>query len=560
MKKALLMLLAGVGLSVAANAQLAPGSVAPDWTRQDLNGNWHHLYADLDSGYTVYLDVSAAWCSPCWSYHNSQNLENLYAAHGPAGDNTVRVYFIEGESTNTHAQLYGTVANQNYDGFTQGDWVTGTPYPIIDTNGSVQSTWNQQYAIGYFPTIYMICRDHLIREVGQATTADLWAASQICPSYAPSATYDAKAVDYTGTNYFVCNATPTVKFQNYSTTNNITSADIKIYSGANLLATVPWTGNLAPYAVASVNVPSFAGSAFEPYKFTVTVAGDTYAANDSKDSIIRIYAAANVAAAPYTENFESGPNFPYKFSGDGGIFLYAGTNPPLNGVDGSPTRAMGFNFYNLSANATTEVVIGNFDISALSTPALNFDVAYAQYDNTTNDQLEVLVSDNCGNWTSVYSKSGATLATHAATTSVFTPTAAGDWRHEQVSLGAYASSNNLVIKFKGTSAYGNYAWVDNINLHSATGVKEVLSANSINIFPNPATDKATLQFSLTEASKVQVEVIDAMGRVIGNVANEHMNAGVNTLSINTANYAAGIYNVKVTTAGNVSTHRLTVVK
>jgi hypothetical protein len=69
------MLLAGV----SANAQLAPGSVAPNFTvsayqswlstaGSSSNGSYS-LYSYLDQGYTVFLDVSATWCGPCWNYH-----------------------------------------------------------------------------------------------------------------------------------------------------------------------------------------------------------------------------------------------------------------------------------------------------------------------------------------------------------------------------------------------------------------------------------------------------------------------------------------------------------
>lgn len=38
------------------HAQLANGSIAPDFTLVDLNGTTHTLYDYLDDGYTVFLD------------------------------------------------------------------------------------------------------------------------------------------------------------------------------------------------------------------------------------------------------------------------------------------------------------------------------------------------------------------------------------------------------------------------------------------------------------------------------------------------------------------------
>ena len=259
MKKILLFAIVALLSLSNAQAQLPNGSVAPDFTLVDLNGTSHNLYSYLDSGYTVFIDFSAVWCGPCWSYHTSGALEDLYMNHGPAGmpnvsantTDDVMVFFIEGDE--------GSLADLNGGSGSQGDWVTGTPYPIIPTySGSNSAQVTSDYQIGYWPTVYQVCPDRLVTECGQA--ASPYSLISACPPPA-SNNDDARTFDYAGETV-TCEGdlVPEIMIQNYGITN-LTSLSIEVKVNGTSQSITPWTGNLSTYATDNVTLPTLIGLA-----------------------------------------------------------------------------------------------------------------------------------------------------------------------------------------------------------------------------------------------------------------------------------------------------------
>ena len=138
--------------SLVVDAQLPSGSIAPDFTATDINGVEHNLYSLLDEGKKVIIEFSATWCGPCWAYHNTGALEDIWATYGPDGTDEVYVFFIEADDTTTQEDLEGTGTA------TQGNWIEGTGYPIIDNGGAIFD----DYAGAYYPTIYTICPNRML--------------------------------------------------------------------------------------------------------------------------------------------------------------------------------------------------------------------------------------------------------------------------------------------------------------------------------------------------------------------------------------------------------------
>lgn len=298
-------------------AQIADYSIAPDFTANDIDGNSQHLYDYLDQGYTVFIDVSATWCGPCWSYHNSGALEGLYEQYGPGtAEDKVMVFMIEGDGTTTTAELHGSGSS------TQGDWVTGTPYPILD-NAAI----GDAFEITYFPTIFKVCPNRVVTEIGQKTTAQLWASVGSCVEAVSS--NDGTVLPPIG-SAAACVGNDVelpIRLQNVGT-SALTSATIEARLGSTVLGSTQWTGNLATYDVAEVIVASYAPAANGSVTFEITSTDDDATNNTSALTVNASNAIAPGTAVTLevqTDNYGSETNWKL-FNPDGSVFASGGSD------------------------------------------------------------------------------------------------------------------------------------------------------------------------------------------------------------------------------------------
>jgi hypothetical protein len=73
---------------------IAQESNVPNLTFTDLDGITHTIHEYTDAGYKVILDFSYQQCNPCkdWALNVGHD---LWDAHGPDGDNTIRMFHID---------------------------------------------------------------------------------------------------------------------------------------------------------------------------------------------------------------------------------------------------------------------------------------------------------------------------------------------------------------------------------------------------------------------------------------------------------------------------------
>ena len=326
MKKILFSLTVALGLFGSVNAQLPDGTLCPDFTGTDINGNTHNLYSYLDAGYTVVIDVSATWCPPCWSYHQAGTLEDLWMNHGPAGGTGVSasttddviVLWIEGDASTTLADLQGTTAG------TQGDWITGTNFPIID-----DATIAQTLGIAYFPTLYTVYPDRYLEESGQGGSTYSNISANI-GNHTGSTGVDAGLFSYTGETVACGSLDVQVLIQNKGTqVLNAGDITVNVSAGGTNIGSATNSTTLAQWETESVSVPATLSSAA-----TITVeavaTGDVNNGNNSLTQAIG-FATAGSGDLTFTLTLDQYPTeTSWEFANSGGSVLASGSGYTTN--------------------------------------------------------------------------------------------------------------------------------------------------------------------------------------------------------------------------------------
>jgi len=240
MKKLLLFVICSV--FYCSYAQLPPNSFGEDFTLTDVNGNEFNLYSTLDEGKTVILDLFATWCGPCWNYAELGVLEDLQDAYP---DDVVCVA-VEADPSTSEAEIF----NSGY-----GDWTTVIDYLLMDDpTGDVAN----DYALAYYPTIYKICPDRMVTEVGQLSSVNAF-MGEINQCSSAEYSKDAKILSYLGSSVY-CGGEledASVMIQNYSVGGATLSAcDILTKVNGEVIETTPWSGSLDIYQTDVVNIGS----------------------------------------------------------------------------------------------------------------------------------------------------------------------------------------------------------------------------------------------------------------------------------------------------------------
>lgn len=541
----------------AAFAQPADWSKAKDFTVYEIdkttgtmiNNQAINLYSMLNDYKTVFIDVSATTCGPCYSLHKAGVLESLANNYGPNSSvNDSRVLFIESApwSCSSWSQLNGS-ASGTWDCIHAYGTSNPVPYPVVpmgfepNYSGSYQS-FDNDFNISSFPTFFMVCPSRHVHKCARTGSDNSAALHSLISSKCPDVTQaNNAAIFVTNTipfaNYCGFSYTPSFMVENTGT-NNMTSMTYRLTKPDGTHEDFTWTGNLPQFGTTeNITFPTISGTVGGAFSYNISVVnvnGTDLTPIEMHNSFTEDFAVYNESTiGTLTQNFNTS-SWP-----EGWI----AQNCELIG------NAIGFRAYDLPSGTVGTVCVPALNFTNNAHPSLQFSYAHKRYSTSYSEKLQVKISTNCGqSWTTLFSKSGSSLATVSGTTNAEYTASESDYKTVAFDLSQYAGMDKVYIQFVFTSAYGNDVYVDNVIVadHDLTNIENVELNSELSMYPNPATDVVNIAY---DKAIDQVEIYDVNGKLVKSYGHVE-----NTISV--SGLATGNYMVKMYTEDGIITKTL----
>lgn len=514
MKNILFAIVLGLFFNLNTYAQLENGSIAPDFTTTDINGNTHRLYDYLDQGYTVIMDLSATWCGPCWNYHISGAFEELWKNHGPLGEdgvdpNTtddVMILWVEGDPSTAVTELENSQL---------GDWTNPNPsegeihFPIINDD-NLANTYN----ISYWPTVYTICPSRVITLTGTASPENHYANLTNCEeavegNNAALLTFDGNLAVSECENSASGNVS--VSVQNMGS-DILTAFTVEVIVNGNSIASEEFSGSLNTYEITQINFGNLTIEA-EQYEIKIT-SDDNNTSDNTINQTLSIAGSTSqqIKVSLLTDSYASETYLEIK--DENGNIVWQEGNEAVQDQYG----------------------LGNDPVPTDPTTPLT--------NNTQYDWVVNLPSTGCFRF-NIGDHFGDGLFA-----SQWTGGVDGNW----------SIKNNNDVTIGQLIDMGEFENSDGANFENST-ISSINELNNLDlsVYPNPVVSNATIELNLTKKSNVSMNVVDVLGKLVASNS-YNLNSGNNKINLDVNNIENGVYFIELNVNGSTSTKKITVTK
>jgi hypothetical protein len=378
---------------------------------------------------------------------------------------------------------------------TLGDWITGTPYPILDDD-NISSI----YQITYYPTVYGICPDGTLYEFGQQSANDIINLfSSKCNTSLQGVVNNAAVSDHTSK---IClpggSVTPSTNIYNYGT-NNLTSLTLELFEEGNPVAidTLNWQGNVSTLNSTEVFFDAI-DNVSTSANFNVTCSmpngvADAYPNGNEAEILVELAPFTNENTVTVTIKTDKYPS-----------------ETSWNLKDGNGTILGSFGPY----TAGTDDQWGAGGPDAFQT----FEYPIALPEGIDCYTLNVFDSFGDG-------------IAESSSESGYSVTTASGFVINALNKPNFGAEVNEIF---GAESDGNSTIIGIINY----------SSTQSSVYPNPYHSKTTLNVTTLESSKAIMEVINILGETV--IKKEvHLIEGENKIPIDMSIFSDGLYSVKV---------------
>ncbi|MFY9310492.1 MAG: M43 family zinc metalloprotease [Bacteroidia bacterium] len=218
----------------------------------------------------------------------------------------------------------------------------------------------------------------------------------------------------------------------------------------------------------------------------------------------------------------------------------------------SGTRCIMLNNFNNTMGTKDELYSRTINLAGASSLNLSFKYAYAKKDSSNNDRLQLFFSSSCNNsWYQRLNITNSNLETVPPTTAPFVPASNADWKQVTASIPSTYFNSSFKFRFVFTSNGGNNIYIDDINLDMDASINNLEDiSNSIQLFPNPASDQVNIAFNLNSTREMNISIINLLGQTIYTAGKQTFYSGENTITLDVKGLSPGSYFVAVSHDNN----------